>query len=80
MTRPGKPNSRKRRFIAGAVCPECRCEDRIVVEPTEQGHARVCVNCGFSETLEERAPQVPRSRLERNRTQVPDAPVKIIDR
>ncbi|CAA0114998.1 Uncharacterised protein [Halioglobus japonicus] len=38
---------RRRRFIAGAVCPRCALMDKIVVDmDTDQ---RVCVSCGFSE-------------------------------
>ena len=47
----------RRRFIAGAVCPECRATDRMVVigEPPEQ--RRECIECGFTE----KAPQLPHS-------------------
>jgi uncharacterized metal-binding protein (TIGR02443 family) len=38
----------KCRFIAGAVCPECGAEDRIVVETGEAGPRQRCVACGFS--------------------------------
>jgi uncharacterized metal-binding protein (TIGR02443 family) len=38
---------RRRRFIAGAVCPRCALIDKIVVDlDTDQ---RICVSCGFSE-------------------------------
>ena len=60
----------RRRFIAGAVCPSCRVMDRLVIE-TEAHDAprRLCVECGFSETLTEGAETstggVPRGRPER---------------
>ena len=41
----------KRRFIAGAVCPECGAMDRIVVEA--DGDQRLCVSCGFTEARPE---------------------------
>lgn len=41
----------KRRFIAGAVCPECGELDKIVVEA--DGDQRLCVSCGFSEARPE---------------------------
>lgn len=36
---------KKPRFIAGAICPKCGAEDRIVVA----GSTRECVACGFQE-------------------------------
>jgi uncharacterized metal-binding protein (TIGR02443 family) len=37
----------RRRFIAGAVCPRCGAQDKIVVDlDTDR---RECVSCGFSE-------------------------------
>lgn len=35
------------RFIAGAICPQCKAMDRLVVDMTTD--ARSCVECGFSE-------------------------------
>ena len=55
-----KVNIFKKRFIAGAVCPECQIVDRIVVETGIQELAqsaadeqpevsrRRCVACGFA--------------------------------
>ncbi|HCI87108.1 MAG TPA: hypothetical protein DHV53_00525 [Gammaproteobacteria bacterium] len=75
----------KRRFIAGAVCPQCRALDRLVLESsadnTEQ--RRRCVACGFSESMgasTAAAVAVPRARFERSRTaSVDHQPVKILD-
>ncbi|MDX1735862.1 MAG: YheV family putative metal-binding protein [Halioglobus sp.] len=36
-----------RRFIAGAVCPQCGKVDKIAVEVATD--RRLCVSCGFSE-------------------------------
>ena len=44
MTKPTK-----RRFIAGAVCPECQAVDRLVLQNEESGLTRHCVNCGFTD-------------------------------
>jgi len=38
-----------RRFIAGAVCPECRAIDRTVVEVIDGVRQRRCVACGHTE-------------------------------
>ena len=38
---------KRRRFIAGAVCPRCGEMDRMVVDPDSD--RRECVSCGFSE-------------------------------
>lgn len=43
------PEREKRQFIAGAVCPECRAVDRIVVRSTSAGREQACVACGFSQ-------------------------------
>lgn len=41
--------SRKKRFIAGAVCPECKQFDTIIMYPDEQ---RVeCVRCDYEEVM-----------------------------
>ncbi|MEM7101030.1 MAG: YheV family putative metal-binding protein [Pseudomonadota bacterium] len=60
------PTQNPRKFIAGAVCPNCQAVDRIVIEmrpsndndltPAEQGENqtwRVCVACDFSEQMTE---------------------------
>jgi len=38
---------KRRRFIAGAVCPRCSAMDKIVVDP--ESDERECVACGYSE-------------------------------
>ncbi len=38
------------RFIAGAVCPECRAVDRIVVEGSGEARQRRCVSCGYTDS------------------------------
>ena len=60
-----------KRFIAGAVCPQCQVLDRLVlitddsVEPPQL--VRRCVACNFSEVLEQ-APSysLPNSIKDRN--------------
>ena len=82
MTTPEAP---RRRFIAGAVCPQCRALDRLVLEvdADDQTQRRRCVGCGFSETMQasnSTANAVPRARFERSKTQaVESQPVKILD-
>ncbi len=39
----------KKRFIAGAVCPDCGAQDRLVVEETPELKQRRCVSCGFTD-------------------------------
>ncbi|MEM1433283.1 MAG: YheV family putative metal-binding protein [Pseudomonadota bacterium] len=82
----------KKRFIAGAVCPECRAEDRLLVEwvrDIEDAAAvtqrrRRCVNCGFLE-LEDLEPEpvalstLPRIRLGAQSGDVAPSPVRLID-
>ena len=42
--------SERRRFIAGAVCPHCRAEDRIVSYSEDETNWIACVSCGFKQS------------------------------
>lgn len=44
---------RKKRFIAGAICPACNREDTIFMLKSENRVSRHCIECDFSEGLEE---------------------------
>lgn len=39
----------KRRFIAGAKCPQCQAEDRVVMLSTAEDEWIECIECGYSE-------------------------------
>lgn len=41
----------KGRFIAGAVCPQCRAMDTIVLHRAPEGDERECVACDFSDKV-----------------------------
>ena len=42
----------KRRFIAGAICPSCEQQDKIVMYDDENHQRwRECVACGFKDLL-----------------------------
>src|SRR5690606_38409032 len=41
----------KKRFIAGAVCPQCSTADSIVMYKENNDEYRECVDCGFQEKL-----------------------------
>lgn len=43
--------STKRRFIAGASCPQCKKQDVIVVFHENGADWQACVVCGHQETL-----------------------------
>lgn len=43
-----------KRFIAGAVCPECKQLDKIVMYPAEQRVA--CISCDYEEVMTESSP------------------------
>ncbi|HEX7034696.1 MAG TPA: YheV family putative metal-binding protein [Pseudomonadales bacterium] len=71
-----------RRFIAGAVCPECRALDRIVVEEQDGERRRRCVSCGFTDTITSAAAAAPPTRFTRRAEaadEPPPTPVKILD-
>ena len=75
------------RFIAGAVCPQCREVDRmqvrtITIEDGVEEVERRCVACGYSETLEQADPTMglPRARFEKSKADATTvSPVKIMD-
>ena len=54
-----------RRFIAGAVCGECRAVDRTVVEVVAGVRHRRCVSCGYFEQESESSLPEPPSRFTR---------------
>ena len=82
----------RKRFIAGAVCPECNTVDRIVVEYAEvrlsagELSRRRCVDCGFVDPFADAGAAqtgtgaIPRGKPERRRpAEVAANPVRIID-
>ena len=62
------PEKRQRRFIAGAVCPECRELDRLVVERISVTvQRRSCVACGFTDEVSGGSAGVPRGKHDQPR-------------
>ena len=78
----------KKRFIAGAVCPNCKEMDRIVLETSDaddekEVQRRRCVSCGFSEDYtpsENRYDSLPKGKREKTASigSTPDV-IRIID-
>ena len=48
-------NMYKKRFIAGANCPNCKETDSLVLYSHDQSFE--CVSCGFTQTTEQREKQ-----------------------
>ena len=71
----------KRRFIAGAICPNCQALDRLVIEASEdESTLRRCVSCGFSEVMDTQPRVALPGRLEqRPRDSAKPSPVRILD-
>jgi uncharacterized metal-binding protein (TIGR02443 family) len=65
-----------RRFIAGAVCPRCALQDKLVVD-TDVG-LRECVSCGFTDERPQEAPAEPRTRVTRPAARRQDTPAQVI--
>jgi len=70
----------KPRFIAGAICPQCGVEDRMVVMP--DGEERRCISCDFSESrpqagLSELNTRVSRPAARRVETQA--EPIRLLE-
>lgn len=40
----------RKRFIAGAVCPECRAQDTLAVGFEDRAEVVECVKCGYRQT------------------------------
>lgn len=58
----------KRRFIAGAVCPSCEKQDKIVMYDDEEGRRwRECVSCGFKDLLQDQPTDEPKTRVNQPR-------------
>ncbi len=74
------PDSRRRRFIAGAVCPRCSAMDTVVVDLDSD--RRECVSCGFSEARPaDEVRQEPHTRVNRpgRRSDAPAEAVRLVD-
>lgn len=41
----------KKRFIAGAICPRCAEQDKLVVYKEDDKEFRECVSCDFHEEM-----------------------------
>lgn len=41
----------KRRFIAGATCPDCAAQDTLVNYHDKENKYRECVDCGFKDEI-----------------------------
>ena len=69
-----------RRFIAGAVCPRCGEQDKIVVDT--ESDIRECVRCGFNEARPADTVAEPPTRVNRPAARLvetaPEA-VKLLD-
>jgi uncharacterized metal-binding protein (TIGR02443 family) len=65
-----------RRFIAGAVCPECGLRDKIVVDSV--AGLRECVNCGFSDDRPVGGGAEPKTRVNRPAARRVDTPAEKI--
>ena len=71
-----------RRFIAGAICPECGAQDTLVVEMLDgTPQNRSCVKCDFSDDTPELQGSMPRGRLEKAQPPASEEaqPVRLLD-
>lgn len=74
-----EPNQRPR-FIAGAVCPQCQAEDRMVIDAAQD--VRRCVVCDFTESRPAGQVVPPPTRVTRavaRRVEAAADPIKILD-
>ena len=74
--------SEQKRFIAGAVCPKCAAQDKVVAYRKQEIDYRECVSCGFIDQLKlgvsAPPPDTRISKAERRDAASIDA-IKIID-
>ncbi|ATA26368.1 hypothetical protein BIY26_03070 [Brenneria goodwinii] len=40
----------RKRFIAGAICPQCQTQDTLAVGRENQTETVVCVKCGYQQS------------------------------
>jgi len=76
---PADTNQRPR-FVAGAVCPQCQAEDRMVIDAGAD--ERRCVACGFVEARPTSAVSPPPTRVTRaaaRRVETVAEAVKLLD-
>lgn len=69
----------KRRFIAGAVCPACSEQDKLMMWNVDGVPHRECVACGYADTLNEQGLSVPRelgTRVNKPKPKPADAKVQ----
>jgi len=60
----------KRRFIAGAICPQCKEVDKIVVYQDEGVDVRECVRCDYKDIQRfESSPNEPSTRVNKTRSE-----------
>ena len=57
-------NSRKKQFIAGAVCPNCNELDSLVLFADDQSVA--CVSCDYHQTSEQRDTRPSSAKTKQN--------------
>ena len=74
-----------KRFIAGVVCPSCGAQDTIRMFRQNDGEIRECVECGFSDVMEEEpvlVGKVPETRIsgddEKQRDVMKDEAVQVV--
>lgn len=58
----------QKRFIAGAVCPRCSQQDKIVLyQVSETEQRRQCIACDFEDVMQDDAPPEPVTRVNQPR-------------
>jgi len=70
----------RKRFIAGAICPQCQSLDRLVIENVDGAARRRCVSCGF-EDERPASPEVtlPTRFVRRGLDNAEAKPIKLLD-
>lgn len=44
---------KRKRFIAGAVCPSCGVTDKLYIDPIQETETIVCADCEFSQSKDQ---------------------------
>lgn len=68
----------KKRFVAGAQCPQCQQLDTVVIFQEDDTQQRQCVECGFSERMDIHKPK-DQSELPTRVNQAPMEKIKLIE-
>ena len=71
--------STSKRFIAGAICPQCKELDVIFIYEREGSKYQACVECGYSKAMDETIQQSEQNKVASEHSPNPVQIIKLIN-